>query len=185
MPSGISTPPKHTMHAMLCNQNLELDAEILCQDKARNLMLIRIREMPRAYPVMRFCDSSNVPVRSNVLLVAYLNTFPNRFSFGPGPVPEVLLFMLPGACPGKTAEPPQDTSGVVSHTCVGHGLEGCLGGPLIFQGRVIGVHTGSDLQIRHGHATSTESVNAAMKDWLQIPPDASKTTGEMIQSFPF
>ncbi|TVU30800.1 hypothetical protein EJB05_22443 [Eragrostis curvula] len=95
-------------------------------------------------------------------------------------VPECVFLMKPGSSPGKTTTPPQLAGEVVRRTC--SGLKGCRGGPAIFQGRALGVHTGYDSQI--GRAISVEGVNAAMKAWLQIPPDVIKTTGEMIQSLP-
>ncbi|CAL4933028.1 unnamed protein product [Urochloa decumbens] len=154
-------PSKHTMHARLTRQNLELDAELLCQDEARHLILISVKGMPRMYRVLEFCESSNVPVLSDG-------------------VSDVLIFALPGVIPGKISAQPQETDGVVHHSCTG--TEGCYGGPLIFNGRVIGVHIGRSGRI--GLSASTETVNAALKAWFQIPPDVTKTTREMIQSLP-
>ncbi|CAL4941449.1 unnamed protein product [Urochloa decumbens] len=172
-------PSKHTMHARLTRQNLELDAELLCQDEARHLILISVKGMPRMYRVLEFCESSNVPVLSDVILMAFFSTYPNIFSFGEG-VSDVLIFALPGVIPGKISAQPQETDGVVHHSCTG--TEGCYGGPLIFNGRVIGVHIGRSGRI--GLSASTETVNAALKAWFQIPPDVTKTTREMIQSLP-
>uniref|UniRef100_A0A0A9C3R3 Uncharacterized protein n=1 Tax=Arundo donax TaxID=35708 RepID=A0A0A9C3R3_ARUDO len=94
-------PSKHAMFARLCNPDSDLDAEILCQDGARD-MLIRVVGMPKAYPVLEFCDSSSVPVRSDVILLAYFHLFPNKFDLGLEVVPDCLI-MEPGSSPGKTA----------------------------------------------------------------------------------
>ncbi|KAK3153542.1 hypothetical protein QOZ80_2BG0176830 [Eleusine coracana subsp. coracana] len=144
-------PSKHAIRTRLCNPDSEEDAELLYQDEARDLMLIRILGMPKTCPVLEFCDSSNVPVNSDVILLAYLR---------------------------KITSPLQEAGGVVKHTCAG--LQGCRGGPVIFQGRVFGVHTG--YRSRIGIAISTETVNVAMNAWLQIPSDVIRTTAEMIQS---
>ncbi|TKV94114.1 hypothetical protein SEVIR_9G272400v4 [Setaria viridis] len=158
-------PAKHTMHARLSGQHLELDAEVMRLDDARDLMLIRVVGMPRAYPALEFCDCSNVPDRGDVVLLAFFSTY-------------ALVFLDPGVLPGNISAPPQETNGVVHHTCVG--TSGCFGGPLIFDGRVIGVYNG--IKSRTGFSASAETVNAAMKDWLHIPPGVTKTTGEMVQS---
>ncbi|CAL4916343.1 unnamed protein product [Urochloa decumbens] len=166
-------PSKHTMHARLTRQNLELDAELLYQDEARDLILISVKGMPRAACMLgNTFQAKSVPC-SGVL------TYPNIFSFGEG-VSDVLIFALPGVIPGKISAQPQETDGIVHHSCTG--TEGCYLGPLIFNSGVIGVHIGRSR--RNGLSASTETVNAALKAWLQIPPDVTKTTREMIQSLP-
>ncbi|CAN6288374.1 unnamed protein product [Urochloa humidicola] len=100
-------------------------------------MLIRFMGMPRAYRALAFCDSNSVPVHSDLILLAFFSTYPNIFDFGEGPQ-ESFVFLDPGVLPGNISEAPQETNGVVHHTCVG--TSGCFGGPLIFDGRVNGVN---------------------------------------------
>uniref|UniRef100_A0ACD6ATR6 Uncharacterized protein n=1 Tax=Avena sativa TaxID=4498 RepID=A0ACD6ATR6_AVESA len=138
----------------------EFEGEILEQDDFKDLALISVLGMPDGYPALRFSRETTLPLETDAVLVAYYQ--PENLAGSKNSIPK-----KPGACPGKIVGPPiRDTNQVdwterIRHDCAC--MSGTSGGPVITNGRVIGVNVCGDVQT--GQAASFVTVEAVVKVW--------------------
>ncbi|OEL29096.1 hypothetical protein BAE44_0009884 [Dichanthelium oligosanthes] len=88
--------PNHTLHVRLAWRSTEYTADILYDSEPCDIAVLKVRDISREYPSLKFEDPQGVPPSAPVFLLAYIS--PKELK-GIGPV----LSLFPSVSPGSTA----------------------------------------------------------------------------------
>ncbi|XBI82544.1 uncharacterized protein LOC119311041 [Triticum dicoccoides] len=156
-------PPGDKLGIRAPGLDQELECEILYQDTNKDLAIIAVFGMPENYPALIFSSETTLTIGTDAVLVAYYT--PDKLEETNNPIP-----IEPGACPGSIVGPKiretkeMDWKERMRHDC--KSMSGCSGGPVIANGRVVGVQQDGDVQ--QGYAANFVTVEAVVREWAGL-----------------